>query len=532
MKEKSILEQALLQVQTLEEAVKANAKGILASTMKQELNELLKESMENEEEVAEDVTNPEGEEEDMSDDAVATDDVPAADDNTEPSLDNPATEEGSEVDDLPIDDVAPEGDGDDVLDMTGASHDEVLKVFKAMKPEDGIIVKKDGNKIEVTTDEDEFIIKLDDVDDDGTEETPELPVDTEIPADDVSDDDEVATDDEGGEDLDDTSDMDDEEGSTDDSEDSDDEDDDETLAEEKQATKPYTGAKKAAKNAPYTGAKKAGENGPYSQKKGKKSEVKEEDSVEEETTEDEVKEESGAQKVELGAKNKPVNTKPGKTGPYEKEVKEESGAQKVELGAKNKPVNTKPGKTGPYEKEVKEDDETIYEIELDGESEATEGEQTESARTKGSGYKGGLKSKNKWKAGNKRDEINEEVEKLRKQNDEYKKALVLFKDKLNEVAVFNANLAYATRLFTEHSTTKQEKLDIMKRFDTVSTMNESKNLFNTIKTELESKKPVTENVIEKIASTPSTSSTEVLSESKAYENPQFKRMKDLMNKIK
>ena len=40
MNEKSILEQALLQVQTLEEAVKANAKGILASTMKQELNDL------------------------------------------------------------------------------------------------------------------------------------------------------------------------------------------------------------------------------------------------------------------------------------------------------------------------------------------------------------------------------------------------------------------------------------------------------------------------------------------------------------
>jgi hypothetical protein len=32
---------------------------------------------------------------------------------------------------------------------------------------------------------------------------------------------------------------------------------------------------------------------------------------------------------------------------------------------------------------------------------------------------------------------------------------------------------------------------------------------------------------------PSTStSTEVLAESKAYENPQFKRMKDLMTKIK
>ena len=45
MDEKSILEQALLQVQTLEEAVKTNAKGILASTMKQELNDLLRESL-------------------------------------------------------------------------------------------------------------------------------------------------------------------------------------------------------------------------------------------------------------------------------------------------------------------------------------------------------------------------------------------------------------------------------------------------------------------------------------------------------
>ena len=49
MSKKSILEQALLQVQDLEEAVKANAKGILASTMKEELNDVLNESMEQEE---------------------------------------------------------------------------------------------------------------------------------------------------------------------------------------------------------------------------------------------------------------------------------------------------------------------------------------------------------------------------------------------------------------------------------------------------------------------------------------------------
>ena len=187
-----------------------------------------------------------------------------------------------------------------------------------------------------------------------------------------------------------------------------------------------------------------------------------------------------------------------------------------------------------------DDEETIYEIELDEEDEVEEPkkvEATEAARTKSNVHgnkngmsRAGLPSKTKYKAGS---SINEEVETLKKQNAEYKKALVLFKDKLNEVAVFNANLAYATRLFTEHSTTKQEKLNILKRFDSISTMNEAKSLFSTIKSELGSKTTVTESVATKITNTLSTStSTEMLSEAKAYENPQFRRMKDLMSKIK
>jgi hypothetical protein len=202
------------------------------------------------------------------------------------------------------------------------------------------------------------------------------------------------------------------------------------------------------------------------------------------------------------------------------------------------------------------EEETLYEIELDEEEEEEEPkdvemseeedsdvekvEATEAARTKsnphgnkGGANRAGLPSKKTYKAGSGVFGINEEVETLKKQNAEYKKALVLFKEKLNEVAVFNANLAYATRLFTEHSTTKQEKLNILKRFDSVSTMNESKGLFNTIKSELGTKTTVTETVVEKISNTPSTSSSQqVLAEAKAYENPQFKRMKDLMGKIK
>ena len=387
MSEKSILEQALLQVNTLEEAVKQNAKGILSSVMKKELNELLKESEEVEEE--DDVVEPKEEEsEDMSeqpaDDEADDDNEEMPSINDEPSKDIDGDDMAPEMgDDVPgmddemepeMDDMPDFGDSDsddDMLDMTGASDEEVLKVFKAMSDEDGIIVKKDGENIELQDGDDEYIIKLD-------------------------------------------------------------------------------------------------------------------ESEEEEVSED------------------------------------------------------------WNEEEMAGEDETVYEIELgdddmsdeemseeESEEEAHEEEVGESARSKAFGQKGGLESKKIFAAGRRNESINEELQTLKKQNDEYKKALVLFKDNLNEVAVFNANLAHATRLFTEHTTTKQEKMDILKRFDTVSTINESKNLFTSIRTELTSKKPVTESVAQKISSTPSSSSSqEMLSESKAYEAPQFRRMRDLMSKLK
>jgi hypothetical protein len=396
MSDKSILEQALLQVQTLEEAVKANAKGILASTMKQELNDLLKESLEEEKEVEE---QPDSEEDTDDVPVVTGDDENPDNEGDEPSKDIDSLDSdddmGPSMDDMDSDDdMGPsmddmDSDDEDVLDMTNADEDEILKVFKAMGPNDGVIVKKDDNHIELSDGDDEYIIQLDEED----MMSDEMPVD-----------------------------------------------EDEMMSDEMP--------------------------------------MDEEDMMSDEM---------------------------------------------------------------PMDEEDMMSDETVYEIELDdvdevdtteGDVEPVEGDVDESARTMGFGYHGGLKSKNVYKAGNKREEINEEVSKLKKQNDEYKKALVLFKEKLNEVAVFNANLAYATRLFTEHSTTKQEKLNILKRFDSISTLKESKNLYSSIKTELNTKKPVTESVVEKINQTPTSSSTNVLSESKAYENPQFKRMKDLMSKIK
>lgn len=425
MSKKSILEQALLQVQDLEEAVKQNAKGILASTMKEELNEVLKETME--EEVVEGNETPITEDEqdipisEQLDDEEGNDDEASINDEPSDEEDPDLEDEGMEGD-LDIDDIDSEGDieepslddegDDDVLDMTDASDEEVLKVFKSMKPEDGIVVKKDGDNVELEDGDDEYIIKLDSEEGDIDEETNE------------------------------------------------------------------------------------GDTHEYGEG-DMEEEVSEE--TNEEVSEEEVSEETNEEVAEEEVSE---------------EVSEETNEEVAE--------------------EVSEEE--VSEEEVSEEEESHEEEVGEAARTKsnvhgdkGGANRAGIKGKTKYKAG----AINEEVETLKKQNAEYKKALVLFKDKLNEVAVFNANLAFATRLFTEHSTTRQEKLNILKRFDAVTSLTESKSTYKTIKTELDSSKNVTESVVEKISSTPTTSSSqEVLSETKAYESPQFKRMKDLMSKLK
>ena len=486
---KSILEQALLQVETLEEAVKANAKGILASTMKQELNDLLKEQ--------EDI-DPEEDEQDVDGATTPEDSETPSISDENPDEDETSADDAEEIPDLDNEfggDEEPDDDADDVLDMTGASEEEVLKVFKAMKPEDGIVVKKDGNTVQFSDDGNDYIIKLED---EEAEETPEFP--------------------EGGDELPDE--VEDEFGGLDEQEQP--ADDSEVVYEieldEEDEDQPFTEKAKAKKGEPKEGVTvtdTVGDNEPFDKKS-------------------EAQVGKGVKKLQANEQEgikRPGTPVPGSANPQTKEPGK--GGTKTTQAEKFEGTPVK-GTGNPVKKEPKEEVEECDEC-----GDGPKVETDEAARTKwnihgdkGGANRAGLKSKKVFKAGAGEGNLSEEVEILRKQNGEYKKALILFKDKLNEVAVFNANLAYATRLFTEHSTTKQEKMEILKRFDTISTITESKNLYTSIKGELETKIPISETMVEKIASTKTSSSTEVLSEAKAYENPQFKRMKDLMSKIK
>jgi hypothetical protein len=162
-------------------------------------------------------------------------------------------------------------------------------------------------------------------------------------------------------------------------------------------------------------------------------------------------------------------------------------------------------------------------------------ETKEAARTYGFGSKEGrgLRKGVTPNRNLKFESLEEEITLLRQKNEEYRKALNVFREKLNEVAVFNSNLAYATRLFTEHSTTKKEKINILRRFDNVENIRESKSLYKSIKDELTKtdSKPINETMENKVNKTVTTGSSTTLIESKTYENPQFLRMKDLMSKI-
>ena len=145
---KNPVEEALIHMKNVEEAIAQNAKGILASTMKEEINQLVKESLseqDDEEEVDIDATVG------IDTDDADTDNVDADDVNMSDKADN--------MDDM---DINFDMDSDTPIDLTDASDDEILKVFKAMGEEDGIIVKKDGENVHLTdNDADvEYLVKL------------------------------------------------------------------------------------------------------------------------------------------------------------------------------------------------------------------------------------------------------------------------------------------------------------------------------------------------------------------------------------
>lgn len=437
-KKKSIIEESLLEFKTIEDALKANTKEILASTMKEEIEKVVRESLEEQEEIEDNEELeglddemeelPAGEEagEDLEDLDLELDDEEG---DTEMELDlELGDEEESEELELPMGDMdgeepemelgdaegmlsdlggmdmdgeEPEMDMEDELDLTMASDDEVLKVFKKMGDEDEIEVVKDEEGISLKDNQTgaEYYIK----------ESEEL------------EEEELC---EGC-------------GSYDESEDM----DEETIYEVELDEDMYEA---------YM-------------------ESKEMEEGEEITEEDEMEEGEHLEEDKLRR-----HRKDGKQRYHGARLAAESRrTRKPRISESRRPSNVR---KESYEKLLKE-------------------------------YK-----------------------ELKAKNGEYKEALKVFKTKINEVALFNQNLAHVTKLFTEHSTTKKEKMTILGRFDEIETIKESKSLYKTIAGELTEKSPITESVDRKVNKTIDSSKSN-LNESTAYVDPQINKIKDLMSRI-
>jgi hypothetical protein len=519
---KNLVEEALIQMKNVEEVIAENAKGILASTMKEEISQLVKESLSEQADDDEVELDAEvGMELNMDDDAEGMEDSE--------ELDMSVLDMG-DMDDMDDMDTMDFEDSEETIDMTGEKDfDKIVKAFKAMGSEDGIIVVKDNDEIHLSDENEdvEYIVKLDESEMD--EESDMMEYDTEGMEDEMdfseldmqedtdldamiealysgkkkeSDADEIMYEIEMDEE-----DMDEE---LDEMMDYSDYSEDYDLTEAKMTVKPKGVGMgnpkfKYDSTLPKKGFDDHKKAGPKAMGTGKaKFEFKEG-----EMEEDSKKREYRRKKVD-GVEKKAGEGKDGHFKDYEGKV----GGNK---GDKSK---THPGKKD-YE---------------------TKEETKEAARTYGMGSKEGrglrkgiTNNRNYVYSNNgvKVESVESELKMLREKNEEYRKALNVFREKLNEVAVFNSNLAYATRLFTEHSTTKKEKINILRRFDSVENLKESKQLYKTVKDELSTvdTRNISESVERQLNTTKTSGSAANLIESKTYENPQFLRIKDLMSKL-
>ena len=625
----NIVEEALVQIKGLEDIVTENAKGILSATMGNEINSLVKESLKANTKKARRITEDEDDEDDLEKDMDEIlpndlpDDMDLDDlDDDEMDLDDLDDDEMDSEDDMEFnaDDFendtetdiridAITGDDEAEVDLTHASTDEILKVFKAMKETDGIIVKRSGNTIDLSDsesdveykislgesmkrrnlleqmdDEEEFDMSSGDYMEDNDDF--DMPSDSYMYYDDEEYDDEKYDYEE------------------DDDEEYDDEEFDMSSGDymgNDDDNYPSGRVKLDPRDQDIIDNDMIGDLSPEETqahiqrviKAGRKSKAMMDDigfepvrgeyaEGSDDDDDDDTLNEEILYELELDSDIFPDNYDDGEdfdkfdmssgdymddnddfnmsSDPYmdDKEYEDDddyfpSDDMDLEEGFKPKGIGMgKPSKfsykkhSGGFKTKMKRGTRGVgmgkpkFEFKEDNSDfkmTPKKSEATEASRTLGSGKFFGKKGLPKPKAAPRHlrtESVKNELLLLRERNEEYRNALNMFREKLNEVAVFNSNLAYATRLFTEHSTTKQEKINILRRFDSVESLKESKNLYKSIKNELSNKNSggvVTESIQNKIDKTQYSGSASNLIESKTYENPQFLRMKDLMTKV-
>jgi hypothetical protein len=191
---KNLAKEALLELEQIKGAIKEESKDALKSLLAETVKDVIRESIDDEDDydVVDDTDEKETEDTDVQDsDTSDVENIDGAEDEGE-AADNVAdTNDSAEGDDSAEEDVdaqeAPEtGEGeddewneysdyqvgDDTYDFTGVEdYDQLVKVYKLMKDDDTVVIKKDGGKIELKDNETgaEYVIDVDGDSEDANE---------------------------------------------------------------------------------------------------------------------------------------------------------------------------------------------------------------------------------------------------------------------------------------------------------------------------------------------------------------------------
>jgi hypothetical protein len=474
---KSILEQALLDAKRIQEALNANTKEILRSVAREEIDGLVKESL-NEDYEEEDIEGDEIEGDDEAASPMASDDSEMEDevDVDVDAIDMGSSEEGDDLEgdyETGMDAVASD---EFEMDMTDASDEDVIAVYKKLTGDDEIEVVVDDASGDVTlkvNEPGEFVIKA-----------PSAAA--EVSADEFETEDDFGGDDFSVDAFGDAPEMDAE------PEMGDEEDEDEVMYEialDEEIVRTATGDINSS-----------------------------------------MSNEIAKGEIEGQKANKDSDSGDNLDGGFDDDAVSHANAEGPTVMSEEEDIN---------EEEITEEDEEMEgEESIDEKIQVGKGRNVTNNKTDivGAGGKA-----NNVKAPNvtavnetvkKYNALLTEANELKVRNGEYKEALKNFRTMLAETVVFNSNLTYVTKLFMEHSTTKTEKEGIFKRFDNeVSNLKESKKLFRTIGSELSARKPLNESMGNKLTNEVTTSASKKLNESTAYVDKETSRIVDLMNRV-
>jgi hypothetical protein len=453
---KSILEEAMLDIKSIQNALNANTKEMLRSVAKEEIDSVVKESLNVEVYEEEDVDTQDDEFGGGGDGSDSLGDIEAPTDDLgmggAPGPEGMGGEEPGMGDEMGGPDMGqPEMGmdtdvlGGDDMDMTSASDDEVMAVFKRLSGSDEIEIV--GDEIHMNISEPgEYIVKMNGGTPGGEEGMGGMEAGMGGDEEGLGGLEDMGGDEEGGEDVDYEIEMgDDEEGG-------DTEPTDDTFGGDEEG-----------------GEEEGGDEGG------------EEEEEETESLEEEMEEETDTleEKIQVGKGRNVTNNKTSIRG---------AGGDANNVDAPNVTAPNRTNETFHAKKVL-------------------------------------VETAQKYNA------LLTEAMKLKAENEEFRTALKDFRTKLVETVIFNSNLTYATKLFLEHSTTKSEKDTIIKRFDEITSLTESKRLYKTIANELKIRKPISEALESKIIKESTTSTSSQLNESTAYVDPSTQRIKDLIKRV-